>query len=70
MGFVEYVKTLWPVFAAGSAVTLGRFSHIVKANGRRYSTLVAFHFNIEAGHLVRLHLPEDSLVAGIVTAGD
>jgi hypothetical protein len=54
VGFAEYVKTLWPVFAADSEVISGRFSRIVKANGRHYSTLVAFHFSIEAAHLVRL----------------
>ncbi|MEU9473751.1 hypothetical protein AB0D78_45930 [Streptomyces avermitilis] len=53
------------------AVPLGRFSLVVKANGRHLSMLVAFHFTVESGYLVRLHLYEDTdLVARAVTASD
>jgi ketosteroid isomerase-like protein len=50
---------------------LARFSPVVKANGRHLSMLVAFHFTVESGYLVRLHLYEDTdLVARAVTASD
>lgn len=78
-------STLWPVFVpeksetsidkilvdGADAVALGRFSLVVKANGRHLSMLVAFHFTVESGYLVRLHLYEDTdLVARAVTASD
>ncbi|MFI6495012.1 nuclear transport factor 2 family protein [Streptomyces sp. NPDC050564] len=70
----EYFKTLWPAFVAAQseasidkivvdgadAVALGRFSLVVKANGRRFSMPVAFHSTVESGRLVRLHLYEDT----------
>ncbi|WP_406164884.1 nuclear transport factor 2 family protein [Streptomyces sp. NBC_00996] len=79
----EYFRTLWPAFVAAQsetsidkivvdgadAVALGRFSLVVKANGRRFSMPVAFHFTVESGRLVRLHLYEDTdLVTRAVTA--
>ena len=54
-------STLWPVFVpeksetsidkilvdGADAVALGRFSLVVKADGRHLSKLVAFHFTVE-----------------------
>ncbi|MFF0142180.1 nuclear transport factor 2 family protein [Streptomyces sp. NPDC005227] len=51
------------------AVALCTFSLVVRSNGRRFSMPVAFHFTVESGRLVRLHLYEDTeLVARNVTA--
>lgn len=51
------------------AVALCTFNLVVRANGRRFGMPVAFHFTVDSGHLVRLHLYEDTeLVARNVTA--
>jgi hypothetical protein len=42
------------------AVTLGRIAHTVKATGTHYSMLVAFHFTVRDGKIVRLHMFEDT----------
>jgi ketosteroid isomerase-like protein len=56
----EYFKLMWPVFVPGEseaaihtilvdgsdAVALGRFTHTVQANNRRFSTQVAFRFTV------------------------
>jgi ketosteroid isomerase-like protein len=79
----EYFKTLWPVFVPGEsdvvmdkvivedadAVALGRFTHTVKANGRRFSTPVAFHLTVEDGRIVRLHLYEDTFAVAEAIRG-
>jgi len=66
----EGEATLDKLLVDGSdAVALGRITQMVKANGRRYSMDVAFHFTVEQGRIVRLHLYEDTgLVATTVTA--
>ncbi|MET8537444.1 hypothetical protein ABZV67_38135 [Streptomyces sp. NPDC005065] len=78
----EYFKTLGSAFdpAKGAtsmdkflvdgadALALCTFSLVVKANGRHFNMPVAFQFTVESGHLVRLHLYEDTeLVARNVT---
>ncbi|MFC4019220.1 nuclear transport factor 2 family protein [Micromonospora sp. GCM10011542] len=69
-----YFNLLWPALVAGEsvvefhkllvdgadAVWLGRFTHTVQANKRTFTTPVAFHFTIENGKIVRLHLYEDT----------
>jgi ketosteroid isomerase-like protein len=79
----EYFKTMWPVFVPGAsevvmdkvivegpeAVALGRFTHTVAANGRRFSTPVAFHLTVDDGRIVRLHLYEDTFAAAAAVNG-
>ncbi|WP_229698385.1 nuclear transport factor 2 family protein [Wenjunlia tyrosinilytica] len=79
----EYFKVMWPTFVesesetaidnilvdGADAVVLGRFSHTVKANGRRFGTPVAIHLTVRHGSITRLHLYEDTYtVAKAVTA--
>lgn len=53
------------------AVALGRFAHTVKATGRSYSMLVAFHLTVENGQIVRMNMYEDTyLVSRAVEASD
>jgi hypothetical protein len=53
------------------AVALGRFAHTVTATGRPYSMLVAFHFTVENGQIVRMNMYEDTyLVSTAFEASD
>jgi len=42
------------------AVVLGRIGHTVKATGRRYDMLVAFHLTVRNARITRLHMYEDT----------
>jgi hypothetical protein len=53
------------------AVAVGRFAHTVTATGRSYSMLVAFHFTVENGQIVRMNMYEDTyLVSTAFEASD
>jgi uncharacterized protein len=53
------------------AVALGRFTHTVTATGHPYSMLVAFHFTVENGQIVRMNMYEDTyLVSKAFEASD
>jgi ketosteroid isomerase-like protein len=41
----------------------------VAANGRRFSTAVAFHLTVDDGRIVRLHLYEDTFAAAAAVNG-
>ncbi|HEY2096912.1 MAG TPA: nuclear transport factor 2 family protein [Pseudonocardia sp.] len=64
--------TIEKVLVDGSdAVALGRFAHTVTATGRPYSMLVAFHFTVENGQIVRMNMYEDTyLVSTAFEASD
>jgi uncharacterized protein len=77
-----YFHALWPAFVPGEseteihkvlidgpdAVILGRFTHTMKSNGRRFTTPVALHLTVDNGHITRMHLFEDTYIVA-KTAG-
>jgi uncharacterized protein len=72
-----FFAALWPMTVPGETnvrvdqfieagshvVVMGEFDHKVASTGDRFKVEVVFHFIIEAGKIVHLHMYEDTLAA-------
>lgn len=72
----DFFAVMWPYYVEGkssaeirdiiaddsNAVILGSFSHVIKRNGKSFTTPIALHLKVESGRITRLQLYEDTLM--------